>query len=139
VVFDREGCGDEGSSREELESRVESLLFKNGWSHRAAAIVIDPELENWVWSDSPVVDEIAGWKDPTTSLRDWLRAQSWLASDAVKPVRPKEAFEAVLRKTHEPRSSALYGQLARRVDFSGCTDPSFLKLKSTLQGWFSRK
>lgn len=136
VVFDHEGCGEEDSSREELEQRVEKTLFKNGWSQRAAVIVIDPELENWVWSESSIVDEIAGWNDSTTTLRDWLRANGWLVGNAAKPARPKEAFEAALRKANEPRSAALYEQLARRVDFSGCADPSFLKFKATLQGWF---
>src|ERR1035437_1155001 len=45
AVCDRHGCGKEAQSREELESGIESRLSKQ-WAGRAAAVVIDPELEN---------------------------------------------------------------------------------------------
>jgi hypothetical protein len=48
VVFDREGCGQEQRPRDELEQIVEQHLARNGWDDHAAAIAIDPELENWV-------------------------------------------------------------------------------------------
>jgi hypothetical protein len=33
-------------------------LFTSGWENRAAAVVLDPELEIWVWSDSPEVEAV---------------------------------------------------------------------------------
>ncbi|MBN1910293.1 MAG: hypothetical protein JW818_11180 [Pirellulales bacterium] len=56
VIFDLEGSGLESTSRNEIESELETNLARNGWSDRAAVIVISPELENWVWSDSPEVE-----------------------------------------------------------------------------------
>ena len=53
-----------------------------------------------------------------------------------KPVRPKEAAEAALRKVRRPRSSNIYRKLAEVVSLQLCTDPAFLKLKSILQNWF---
>ena len=61
VVFDRDGSGRESQTRDEIESSVEQELAKNGWRDRSAAIVIVPELEAWVWSDSPEVAKALGW------------------------------------------------------------------------------
>jgi hypothetical protein len=61
VIFDREGCGNDSLLREGLESEVEGTLARTGWADRARAVVIDPELESWVWSDSPEVDIALGW------------------------------------------------------------------------------
>ena len=60
VVFDLHGCGQESQSREQLETTVEGRLGSSGWTH-AACICIDPELENWVWIDSPHVANRLGW------------------------------------------------------------------------------
>ena len=137
VMFDREGCGKDALSREELEQQVEDALAKSGWGGRSAAVVIDPELEAWVWSDSPHVEDVLGWSGRKPNLRTWLRAQSFLDDDnQIKPVRPKEAVEAALRVSRTPRSSSLYLKLAQRVSLTICTDPAFLKLQSVLQDWF---
>jgi hypothetical protein len=137
VLFDHEGCGKEKKvSRETLELRVETLLSKNGWDTRAAAIVIDPELDIWVWSDSPHVDKILGWRGRQPDLRTWLAQQGFLPILNAKPKRPKEAMEAVLKLTHKARSSSIYKNLAEVVGLQHCNDPAFIKLKTTLRNWF---
>jgi len=136
VVFDREGCGEENLSRLELEARVQSTLDQCGWQDRSAVVVIDPELEAWVWSDSPEVPAIVGWPG-IPPLRSWLIQEGWLNEADPKPTRPKEALEHVLRSTGKRRSSALFGQLARRVNYRRCTDASFLRLCRVLKTWFS--
>jgi hypothetical protein len=137
VLFDREGCGREGLIREELEEYIETRLSNSGWNTRAAAIVLDPELETWVWSDSPHVDVVLGWERKVPNLRTWLKQQQFLTSEQVKPERPKETMERALLIARKPRSSALYFHLAQRVSFERCSDPAFLKLKSVLQNWFA--
>lgn len=136
VVFDREGCGKERRTREELEREVEARLASSGWGDRAVAVVIDPELEMWVWSDSPHVSGVLGWNDQPTGLRDWLTEQGLLQGGQVKPDRPKEAMERVLGRIHRPRSSRIYGELAQRVSLERCTDPAFMKLRRVLVRWF---
>lgn len=136
VIFDREGCGREVEGRESLEACVEQRLAKTGWKGRAKAIVIDPELENWVWSESPRVDEALGWAGRATALRPWLVERGFLYEGETKPRRPKEAVEAALRLVHKPRSSAMYRELAQRVSLRRCTDSAFQKLTATLQTWF---
>jgi len=136
VIFDREGCGRQHKMREELEEEVFSGLLRSGWVDRASVIVIDPELENWVFSDSPEVDVAMGWAGRDPSLRSWLKAQGFIMSGQAKPSRPKEAMEAALRHVRMPRSSSIYGQLAERVGLTRCTDRAFIKLINTLQPWF---
>jgi hypothetical protein len=138
VVLDREGCGREDKTRPELEQEIEGLLAINGWASRSAAIVLDPELEVWVWSDSPEVDGQLGWAGRQPDLRTWLREKELLLPDQAKPKRPKEAMQSALYEVRKPWSSSIHRQLAERVSFRRCTDPGFEKLKTTLQGWFPR-
>jgi len=140
VIFDRAGCGKENKLRDKLEEEVEKLLEINGWFHeRAKVIVLDPELETWVWSGSPHVRDIIGWKNEPNrpKLREWLSDQGFLEGDELKIPRPKEALEAVRRFTKKAKSPALFYQLGQRVSLKNCNNPSFRKLKSSLQNWFS--
>lgn len=135
VIFDKEGCGKEFLSREELECNVENLLFSNGWAERAKAIVIDPELENWIWIKSPKLAEIINWSS-IEMLYQWLKDQNYMNEDTPKPRSPKEAFEKVLYISKKRRSSSIYKQIATQVSFRGCTDQSFQKLIDSIINWF---
>jgi len=137
IIFDKEGCGKEQNSREEIESEIEQHLSGSGWGDRAAAIVIDPELENWVWSDSACVDNCLGWSEKEPDLRTWLQEQGFLEERQIKPHRPKEAVEEALRVVSKPRSSAIYYDLAKQTPFENCKDSAFNKLKTRLREWFS--
>jgi hypothetical protein len=138
VMLDREGCGKEESSRESLENELEQRLSTSGWGDRAVAIILDPELEIWVWSDSPEVDAVLGWSGRTPRLAEWLQAEGYSRSSRTKPDRPKEALEQALRLVRKGRSSTIFLQLAQRVSVNRCTDPALLKFKNTLQKWFGR-
>jgi hypothetical protein len=52
LIFDREGCGREMLTSSELEQQVQQQLDASGWQGRSAVVVIDPELESWVFSTS---------------------------------------------------------------------------------------
>lgn len=137
VIFDREGCGKDLADPRELENSVEQELANSGWSKRNAVIVLDPELEIWIWSDSPHVADVLGWTQGVESLRNWLIAQSYLRPGDAKPQHPKEAMEGALREVRRSRSSAVYAELAKKVSFARCNDLAFEKLKATLRNWFS--
>lgn len=93
VMFDREGCGKEESPRELLEIEIEKRLFDSGWDNRAVVIILDPELEIWVWSDSPEVASVLGWVGKYPQLSVWLQEEGYLGEHIRKPKRPKEAME----------------------------------------------
>lgn len=138
LVFDRVGSGQEHRSREELENIVGRRLSTSGWNDRASVVVLDPELEVWVWSDSPEVAKSLGWEGREPNLRSWLMDCSLWPSNASKPPDPKTAVERTLRHVKTPRTSAIYRRLARTVSFERCTDPAFLKLKNLLKAWFPK-
>jgi hypothetical protein len=136
LIFDFEGSGGERQLPEQLESELEAELQKNGWDERASVLVITPELESWVWSDSTEVDQVAGWAGRIPSLREWLVEEEFLESRASKPERPKEAFRHALRHVRKQPSSSLFKKLSERVSFRRCQDRAFLKLKQVLQEWY---
>jgi hypothetical protein len=133
VLFDKEGCGD-FSERASIERMIEKRLNDSGWNNRCAVIVLDPELEIWVWSDSPHVAAALGWNQLELNL--WLQQKSLCSSDSQKPHNPKEAMEFVLREKRIPRSSAIYAEIASKVSLERCSDISFLKFKIVLKQWF---
>ena len=136
LLFDREGCGREDVSREDLEGEIEGRLHRSGWGDRAAVVVLDPELETWVWSDSREVDRILGWQGRHPALRTWLVQQGFQTEGQTKPDRPKTAMTEALRIAGTPQSSALFQKLATEVSFRRCQDPAFLKLTVVLRQWF---
>ena len=136
VIFDREGCGRERASREQIQADVEQNLARNGWQDRSKVIVIEPELESWVWVRSSRVANALGWRRSYDELRTWLgRRGLWEAATA-KPQNPKEAYRAALREGRKRPSAALFGELAANVPLRRCRCPAFNELRRTLQGWF---
>jgi hypothetical protein len=130
-------CAWEGSpGKQAIVDHVTGRLVSNGWEAEAVKVIaIEPELENWLWQDNPLVAEALRYRGGT-NLRTLLAQQGlWPEADA-KPPRPKEATEWVLRQTRRPRSSAIYEELAGRISIRGCTDEAFKELHATLQGWF---
>src|SRR5512146_960457 len=69
VIFDHEGCGRETQTPAGLAATVAAGLANSGWSDRAMPIILVPELEIWVWSDSPQVDAALGWAGRQPALR----------------------------------------------------------------------
>lgn len=136
VLFDRQGCGRERQERERLEADVEGRLEANGWAGRAAVVVLDPEIEAWVWSPSESVDEALGWKGRAPALRPWLLREGLLVVGEAKPRDPKRAVERALELVRKPRSSSIYQELARVMPIAGCQDPAFHKLVDVLTRWF---
>lgn len=139
VMFDHMGSGREQETRELLEREVVEHMAKAGWADRATSVILSPELEVWIWSDSPEVDRCLGWSRKQPDLRTWLRDQEIWSIQEPKPKDPKAATESALQKVRKPRSSSLYKQLAESVSFQRCTDPAFMKLLQTLRLWFPRE
>lgn len=136
VMFDRIGCGAESESAADLEKYVEHSLHGSGWHDRCAAVVIDPELEAWVWSSSPHVARCLGWAGHRPALRDWLAQNGYWSPRATKPTDPKSAFHAALHEVRHHPSASIYREIALHVSLRHCTDPAFCRLRCILQAWF---
>lgn len=138
VIFDKDGCGRDDASREDIQSEVEQDLRRNGWEGRAKAIVIDPELESWVWSKSNLVPRFLGWTGNYGELQAWLNSGGLWPTNANKPPDPKRAMRSVLREKKRSVSASLFSQLAGSVSLQRCECPAFQELKQTLQAWFPK-
>ena len=136
VLFDKVGSGDEEAERRRIQEAVEGDLRRNGWENRSKVIVIEPELEAWVWSASPNVAKALGWNEGTEVLRDWLREHDLWPEDKAKPPDPKSALRRAMRVKNCSPTAATFMALARNVGLGACGDPAFREVRETLQGWF---
>jgi len=128
VVFDLKGSG--GKDRSGVERFVERKLVPNGWpDDRAAAVVIDPELEAWIWcsqSNLRYVQQILG-----------IRSQENFAKLETEACEgPKKAFKKACRQAKKRSNYKLYRELAEKLPVRSCQDPAFQKLLTTLRRWF---
>ena len=136
VLFDRWGCGMDNENVSAIQSIVEQNLSSNGWEPEVSGVVVfDPELEAWVFNDSPHVDRALGWAGREPTLRAWLRDRGLMETGA-KPTDPKRAVEEALKFVNKPRSSAIYADLASKAGVSTCSDSSFAKFCRLLREWF---
>lgn len=135
AVLDRHGSGADQKLAVKIEQEVEEALAAD-WRQNAIAVVIDPELESWVWSDSPEVDQKLGWDGQSPSLRKWLLDQNlWQATD-LKPRDPKLAFDRSLRQVKKAKSAYIFEALGKSVSTKRCNDRAFVKLRERLAEWF---
>lgn len=135
VLFDRHGCGREDLTAEALAAQVRRGL-ESDWQDRAEVIVLDPELEVWLWAQSRHVAEALQFEGSPEQLRASLEGAKLWTAGYPKPEAPKRAVEHVLRATRTPRSAAIYTRIAERVSLKSCQDPSFCAFKRILQTWF---
>lgn len=134
VFMDLEGCGQE-SSIMNIETSIRKNLEKNGWQNRCEVIIFNPEVEVWLWIDSPHFYKIFKHQSFEETKEELNRHNFNFRSG--KPEKPKEAFEFLLRGQKIPRSSSIYKLIAEKASFSDCVDPSFQKFITRLKEWFS--
>jgi len=135
VILDRDWDGVPNLPTQEIEAEVESRVatIKQGW---ARCIVIEPELEAWLFTRSPRLDEAVGWRGRTPSLSDALASASLWPASSPKPPNPKATMKWALSRVGKQTSSSIYRQIALHLGLGKCADPSFLRFRSTLQAWF---
>lgn len=136
LVFDYDWDGNLEPDAISTEEAVRRDLTECGIADRAEVVVIEPEVEAWVWSESPHVGNALGWEASDVGLRQWLEAHDLWPPGHGKPPDPKAAVEAALYERRVPRSSSIYRQLASRVSLQRCEDPSFARLCVVLRRWF---
>ncbi len=133
MLMDFEGAGSHLTAPE-LEIQLNDAL-NSVWGTRARAIVVEPEVDVWMWGAESHLRETLDWSFDE-GIRDWLRGQDFAFDANGKPLRPKEALDKAFRRAQVPRSSARYGEMAERISLTRCTDPAFLRLRQSLVSWF---
>ncbi len=136
VILDHGWVGAPADSGLELEELLEGQFAQAGIDGWARAVVIEPELEAWVFSGSVHVAGALGWADRSPGLREALAFQGLWPDDRSKPPDPKAAMQWALKQVRVPRSSSIYGELASKVSTTNCTDRAFVRFRQILQEWF---
>lgn len=132
---DFDGSPGQATIKENLMQQLTSV----GWATEDFIVLaIDPELEQWIWQDSIHVETALKHRSPP-SLREALQQQGLWPADKPKPSNPKETLEAIVFNNKIRRSSAIYGEIARKVSVKHCVDPEFQRLVTQLRDWFPAK
>jgi hypothetical protein len=119
------------------EGICRNLLY-NGWPAECAeVVVIDPELEVWLWQRSnPHIARAFRYNDVSVSLEEFLEAEGLWLTAAVKPGRPKEAARLLLRRYRGGVPMVVYTRIVENISVSGCQDPAFNLFADALRRWF---
>lgn len=135
VLLDRAWDGVPDKSGVEIEADIDRSIARlgEGW---AKSIVIDPELEAWLFSRSPRLDEALGWRNRKPQLAEELARRGDWPVDAAKPTMPKKTMLWALSSVGKQKSSSIYRKIVANIGLARCTDPSFLRFQSTLRAWF---
>jgi len=134
VMLDWEGSGTKADSAIALEQELGSRLSPS-WGNQAKAIVIEPELDVWIWGSDNALSRILEWSEGQ-SIRTWLARRGYQFNESEKPVHPKKALDELMVRLDKPRSSVLYEKITGNISLAKCVDPAFNRLRSTLQSWF---
>lgn len=133
IILDYEGSGAAAPASELERSLDEQLAYS--WGPDGKAIVVEPEVDVWMWGAESHLRAVAGWTR-AESPRQYLTERGFAFSQHDKPLRPKEALQELFREAQIPRSSANYQAIAAKVSLTKCQDPAFRRLRNTLTGWF---
>ena len=135
MLLDLQWAGSPATATE-AENDVEKRLQESSGAGWARAVVIDPELEVWLFAEAPHLEAALGWAGREPSLRNALDSNGLWPRTLVEPADPKKAVEWALRCVRKPRSSSIYRDVADRTSLARCGDRAFLRLKEILRGWF---
>jgi len=134
VALDCEWDGSPGQVA--IIQNISTQLLGSGWAaDDVIVIAIEPELEQWIWQDSPVLaDELR--MDAPQGLKAALSARGLWPQDAAKPPSPKELFIQLRRENNVKLSSSVFKRIAANVPVAACQDSEFRRLVNQLQLWF---
>lgn len=137
VVLDAEWEGSPGAQR--IRQHLTQQLQSTGWPEAAfRIIVIEPELESWIWQQSDHVAKALGFDSINTLMKNSDIQHAW-PNGSAKPDQPKLTLETLLRKQRIPRSSAIYRRITSQVSVKNCQDNAFQELLAALRSWFPPK
>ncbi len=139
LMLDAEWDGSPGAAtiRDDLTRRI----GLTGWlPENFRVIVIDPELEAWIWQRNQRVAKALKFATVPEMVKAVRDAKIDWPDEQAKPSNPKAALEAVAtRRRGIGFSSAIHRSVTSSVTLRGCQDGAFLELRQVLQTWFPQK
>ena len=129
VMLDNDWEGSPGPSK--IHEQV-SERMRGSWE-QFAVIVLDPELEAWVWQENQNVATALGCP---TNFREILRRSGHWPAGRPKPKDPKDALQHLRIHHRADRSKAVFNRVAAQVSVKGCVDAAYQLLRDTLRDWF---
>ena len=144
-----------------LVADIEKLARNKGkWEReRFEVILIQPELEAWIWQRNIHVAEAFDFSGPDADLWEQLALQSlaldkrtkkhyfvpadtasgqppaWATTER-KPNNPKGVVEALSAYCRSGPPSVIFNEISSKVSVARCEDEAFRKLRDTLRRWF---
>jgi hypothetical protein len=124
---------------EVLRADISADMIKAGWApERFAVIVIEPELEAWLWAPNQNVATAFG-HDSFDQLRGRLERENLWTPGQPKPNDLKRARDRAARlggkKTGGPIFKGVFSEISNRA-CNHCVEPGFVAMRAALQGWF---
>jgi hypothetical protein len=134
VILDKQWEG--SPPLEIIEQDISQNVEATGWAAGDfEVVVIDPELENWIWQDNVNVEAAFGHTRPP-SLRERLNNAGLWPSENRKPPDPKKAVETANQWYGFGPASPVFKEIASTVSVRRCMDQGFRKMRDALQEWF---
>lgn len=134
LIADEEWEGSPGATA--MRDALRRHLDAAGWVGDAGLpLVVSPEADVWLWSDSPHSATALGWAS-WDELRPALEDRGFIQAGHQKPERPKEAAEWALGTKRLPRAAWRYREVASNVSVNRCEDPALLAFLAQLRTWF---
>jgi hypothetical protein len=140
LLWDYHGSGHERRySPDESSDKIQERLDSVRWQDNSGAVVVVPELEEWLWHSADSVAEHFGLEQ--NKLVVWIEEYATRKRSTFENVTqnsPKELFESIciekLKRTISPRDFEDIGTIASVKGFQQSS--SFRKIVSLLQRWF---
>lgn len=137
VVLDQQFGGE--LPAEQVRQDIEANLEKSGWATGSyAVIVIDPELEVWLWQDNGHVEHAVGYKGQKR-LREHLADIGEWPNDQAKPSDPKASIQKLIKSNRAGPPMVVYSNIASNVSAKRCVDGAFQSMVDQLGGWFPKE
>lgn len=139
LVWDHHGSGWENLSGAEAAARIRQRLDGVTWIGRSAAIVVVPELEEWLWRcPASVARHLGSTSDDFDNVVASAASGLKWSRERCCRERPKELFEAVLyqrkRRRPLPEDFKMLGSSANLTNWSD--SDTFGQLVAILRSWF---
>ena len=140
LMWDYQGCGHEHKkSAQTVAKETQDQLDRISWQANSAVIIVEPELERWLWYCEQAIAEHL--HKTVAELQQWgetyANQRNMSLADLIEQ-DPKGLFEYIvcthLRRTRTPRN---YEQIGKRASIKSLQESeSFRQFAETLQNWF---